>query len=216
MLLVGGLIGCPIGYFLDNWHNFHRLKRTTNNKPKEKISDLGLDEAWYAALFEKNPTIILLINAATGRIKEANPSAGQYYGYSIEQLTQMHFAEITALPNEEITGRFPYIKTAGKQTLYSRHRLASGEIREVEVISETIVIDSTSLLFCVVQDITPIKALRGMIPICSHCKQIRDITGGWTQLEAYIQAHSEAYFSHGLCPNCARQHYPTLYELHKK
>jgi hypothetical protein len=49
------------------------------------------------------------------------------------------------------------------------------------------------------------KALRGIIPICAHCKKIRDDQGAWNQLEAYIRAHSEATFSHGICPECARE-----------
>ena len=53
-----------------------------------------------------------------------------------------------------------------------------------------------------------IRTLRGIIPICAHCKKIRDDQGAWGQIEAYIQAHSEAHFSHGICPDCMRRHYP--------
>jgi hypothetical protein len=47
-----------------------------------------------------------------------------------------------------------------------------------------------------------IKVLRGVIPICSYCKKIRDDNDAWEQLEAYLDAHSEAEFSHGICPDC--------------
>lgn len=47
-----------------------------------------------------------------------------------------------------------------------------------------------------------IKALRGLIPICSHCKKIRKDDGYWQRLEEYIQEHSDAEFTHGLCPDC--------------
>ena len=53
-----------------------------------------------------------------------------------------------------------------------------------------------------------IKNLRGILPICSHCKKIRDDKGYWNQIEAYIQKHSEADLSHSICPDCARKHYP--------
>jgi hypothetical protein len=53
-----------------------------------------------------------------------------------------------------------------------------------------------------------IKTLKGIIPICSHCKQIRDDSGYWNQLEAYLAKHSEADFSHGICPDCLKKHYP--------
>lgn len=49
---------------------------------------------------------------------------------------------------------------------------------------------------------TQLKQLRGIIPICSYCKKIRADDESWHQLEAYISAHSEAMFSHGMCPGC--------------
>lgn len=56
--------------------------------------------------------------------------------------------------------------------------------------------------------LSEIKILKGFLPICSHCKKIRDDKGYWTQLEEYISKNSEAQFSHGLCIDCAREHYP--------
>jgi len=58
------------------------------------------------------------------------------------------------------------------------------------------------------QALADMKSLEGMIPICSYCKQIRDDGGSWWQLESYIQSHSEAQFSHGICPDCRQEHFP--------
>lgn len=55
-----------------------------------------------------------------------------------------------------------------------------------------------------------VKTLRGLIPICANCKKIRDDQGFWTQVESYIQDHSDARFSHGLCPDCFKQLYPDI------
>ena len=52
-----------------------------------------------------------------------------------------------------------------------------------------------------------IKALSGLLPICASCKKIRDDKGYWNQLESYIEEHSEASFSHGLCPDCTENLY---------
>lgn len=52
-----------------------------------------------------------------------------------------------------------------------------------------------------------IKILRGLLPICASCKKIRDDNGYWKKIEVYIQEHSEADFSHGICPDCARRFY---------
>lgn len=53
-----------------------------------------------------------------------------------------------------------------------------------------------------------VKTLKGLIPICAACKKVRDDQGYWNQLESYIRQHSEAEFSHGLCPDCMRRLYP--------
>jgi hypothetical protein len=57
-----------------------------------------------------------------------------------------------------------------------------------------------------------VKILRGLLPICASCKKIRDDRGYWNQLESYIHEHSEAEFSHGICPDCVRELYPDLLE----
>lgn len=56
-----------------------------------------------------------------------------------------------------------------------------------------------------------LKILRGYLPICSECKKIRDDKGSWSQIESYIRKHSEAEFSHGICPDCAKKLYPEFY-----
>jgi PAS domain S-box-containing protein len=55
-----------------------------------------------------------------------------------------------------------------------------------------------------------VRVLSGLLPICAACKKIRDDAGEWQQMEAYISGHSQAKFSHGLCPDCARQYYEEL------
>ncbi|WP_447976532.1 hypothetical protein [Candidatus Nitrospira bockiana] len=55
-----------------------------------------------------------------------------------------------------------------------------------------------------------VRMLRGLLPICVYCKKIRDDHGYWKQLEVYIASHSEADFSHGLCPECGSRHYPDI------
>lgn len=57
-----------------------------------------------------------------------------------------------------------------------------------------------------------ISLLRGIIPICSSCKDVRTDEGYWQNVEAYVQAHSDARFSHGICPACIEQLYPDMVE----
>lgn len=60
------------------------------------------------------------------------------------------------------------------------------------------------------QALAEVKKLSGLLPICASCKRIRDDQGYWRQIEGYISAHSEADFSHGICPKCAKELYPEL------
>jgi uncharacterized PurR-regulated membrane protein YhhQ (DUF165 family) len=59
--------------------------------------------------------------------------------------------------------------------------------------------------------LSEVKTLRGFLPICANCKRIRDDHGYWNQIETYIRSHSEAEFSHSICPDCAQKLYPEFY-----
>ncbi|MCH8986863.1 response regulator, partial [Patescibacteria group bacterium] len=60
--------------------------------------------------------------------------------------------------------------------------------------------------------ISRIKQLHGLLPICASCKKIRDDQGYWNQIEGYISSHSDAEFSHSICPDCTKTLYPEIYE----
>ena len=55
--------------------------------------------------------------------------------------------------------------------------------------------------------LTHVKTLQGILPICMHCHKIRTDDKAWQRLESYIEVHSDAKFSHGLCPECLEKHY---------
>ena len=78
----------------------------------------------------------------------------------------------------------------------------SGKFDGIIIILE----DITSLK----KALADVKTLSGLLPICSHCKKIRDDKGYWTQIEYYIHENSEATFSHGICQECAKKHYPDM------
>jgi PAS domain S-box-containing protein len=60
-----------------------------------------------------------------------------------------------------------------------------------------------------------VRTLRGLLPICANCKRIRDDQGYWRGVEEYVAEHSDADFTHGICPDCARKLYPELFEDEK-
>jgi len=55
--------------------------------------------------------------------------------------------------------------------------------------------------------LTDLKTLRGLVPICAHCKVVRNDAGFWESVETYVTAHSDAKFGHGVCPACMKLHY---------
>jgi hypothetical protein len=55
-----------------------------------------------------------------------------------------------------------------------------------------------------------IRILRGLLPVCAHCRKVRTETGTWENMERFVAEHSEAQFSHGFCPDCIAQHYPEV------
>jgi PAS domain S-box-containing protein len=62
------------------------------------------------------------------------------------------------------------------------------------------------------QTLTEVKTLSGLLPICANCKKVRDDSGYWQQIESYVSRHSQAQFSHGICPDCMKKLYPEEYE----
>jgi len=79
------------------------------------------------------------------------------------------------------------------------------ERKQAEVERENLIVELQ-------EAVAKINKLNGLLPICAHCKKIRDDKGYWNQLEAYIREHSEAEFSHSICPDCAQKHYPEFFK----
>jgi hypothetical protein len=77
--------------------------------------------------------------------------------------------------------------------------------RRVEQERESLIVELKDAL-------ANVNILSGLLPICANCKKIRDDKGYWNQIEAYISEHSEAEFSHGMCPECAKKLYPDYFE----
>ena len=207
----------------------HIIVDITERKRAEII--LKEREQLYGALFENNRSVMLLIDPQTLAIVDANPSACAYYGYSKETITRLKISDINMLSERDVQQEVLKAETEQRNYFNFRHRLADGRVNDVEVYSGPIDVGGKSLLCSIIHDISKrkeaerereklicklqkalneIKTLKGIVPICSHCKKIRDDKGYWNQIEAYIQAHSEAEFSHSICEECARKYYPEL------
>jgi GAF domain-containing protein len=61
--------------------------------------------------------------------------------------------------------------------------------------------------------LSDLRTLRGLLPVCSHCKGIRNDAGYWQSVEEYMRANTEVELSHGICPSCLEEHHPAMYDM---
>jgi len=111
----------------------------------------------YTALFQHNHSVMLLVDPETGEIKEANPSACKFYGWSHDELLKKNISEINTLSPEEIKLAMQKSTAEIRNKFFFSHRKASGEVRDVEVYSGPIKFGNSTLLYSIVHDITESK-----------------------------------------------------------
>jgi PAS domain S-box-containing protein len=108
----------------------------------------------YRTLFDDNASVLLLIDPAIGQIVDANAAAAAYYGYSVAELKAMKVSDINTLPPELISAEMAAALADRRNRFQFTHRLASGELRPVEVYSGPLTLNGRRLLLSVVHDIS--------------------------------------------------------------
>jgi len=121
--------------------------------------NLRESEERYRSFFSSNDAIKLIIDPTTGAIKDANPAAVEFYGYDLEQLKSMFLYDINTLTKEELLSVLSKTSEMGKGHYFFRHRLASGEIRDVEIYTSPILHDTQNLHISTIHDITELRRL---------------------------------------------------------
>ncbi len=120
---------------------------------------LAESEALYRHLFERNVAIKMLVDPSDGSIVEVNPAACKFYGYSRQELLHMNISQINCQPRSEIMLSMGRAKNGECGHFLFPHRLASGEVRRVEVYSGNVTIDGRHLLYSIIHDITEQETL---------------------------------------------------------
>jgi two-component system, cell cycle sensor histidine kinase and response regulator CckA len=135
-------------------------------------------EEFYRAMFEVNTAVKLLIDPTSGRIVDANQAAVHFYGWSLEVLRTMRITDINTLTADEVKAEMDHARTGRRRYFRFRHRLASGEIRHVEVHSGPVEVDSEQLLFSIVFDVTERDALEQQLRQVRRLEAIGRLAGG--------------------------------------
>jgi len=187
-------------------------------------------------LFEYAPDAVYL-NDLKGTFIDGNRVAQELTGYEMSALIGQSFLKLKLLSARQIPkaaallARNALGRPTGPDEFVLRRK--DGTRVPVEIRTYPVRIKGQTLALGIARDITErkrfdeererliadlrealarVRTLSGMLPICAACKKIRDDQGYWQAVERYISEHSEAQFSHGLCPDCMKKLYPEFYE----
>lgn len=211
-----------------------KAKRSMDERKRVEDALLA-SEKRYRELFEHAGDAIFILAADgddAGRIIAANRAAVSMHGYTAEELRGMRITDLDAPQSAKLApalihriGRGEWIKTE------MVHQRKDGGEFPVEVSAGLLEPGTERFILAFDRDISDrrrieegrekligelkdalenIQTLRGLLPICASCKNIRDDKGYWTRIENYISSHTQAEFSHGLCPECLGKLYPGI------
>lgn len=126
--------------------------------PRKRFEEaLRQSEARYRSFFQDTHAVMLVLDPKTGVIVDANPAACSYYGYSKEELTARRITDLNTLAPDQVFDEMQRARAGERQQFSFRHRLANGEIRDVEVFSGPVQFHETTLLFSIIHDVTARK-----------------------------------------------------------
>jgi PAS domain S-box-containing protein len=199
---------------------------------KDMLS-LKESENFRRDLFESAGDSIMVIDLETHGIIDCNINAYRRLGYPKKEFMNLSIQDFDnslqsvrkdkdqILMNDEIIYQESY------------HKRKDGTLMPVEIGAKALDQNGRKVLLAFVRDISDrkkienekeeyvrklqkafdeINVLQGIIPICSYCKKIRDDQGYWNQVEKYIAEHTDVMFSHGICPDCKKKHFPETEE----
>lgn len=203
------------------------------------LYSLRASEESFASAFRLSPAPLIISLIDDGHFLDVNEQGLTMLGYEREEIlghpsTQLYiFADCDIKKN--LDAKISHQGFLRDEPIQLRTK--QGEIRETLWSADTIIYKDRKVVLSLFYDITErqqaenervrliselqkalseVKVLSGLIPICASCKKIRDDKGYWNLLESYIESHSSAEFSHGLCPECTKKLYPVFYEKHYK
>ena len=203
-------------------------------KRKQAETALQESERKYQDLYDNAPDMFVSVDPDKGTILQCNRTLVEVLGYKKEEIIGRPVFDIYASASAEHAKStiFPlFVKTGLIKGEELQVRRKDGSTIEVSLNVSAIrdangnIVQGRSslrdisrqkqmeeerekLIQNLQEALKEIKALRGILPLCSYCKRIRDDKGYWERVDVYMQKHSLADFSHGICPECAKEHFP--------
>jgi PAS domain S-box-containing protein len=195
----------------------HKQLKLQNKHLQQKISELTKSNERLENLVDMLPQIIIETNLK-GNLIYANQKSFELTGYTREDFRNGMTASQFVIPEERL------LLVKNMQRVLEGEKLQGGEYTALRKDGtegmRSIIVDITerkkedtvreALIVELQEAMEKVRVLSGFIPICAACKQIRDDKGFWNQIENYISEHSDAVFSHSICPPCAKKLYPGL------
>lgn len=200
--------------------------------------ELNKSKALFESMFLGNPEPCIYLDIDF-KVIDINPRCIEFFGFSLDEtknknidtliIPEDYEEEAAKLNNETLSG-YVYFDT------YRKNK--AGKVLPVSISAAPIIIDGKPEgSFVMYKDISKrkkieeereklikelqktlneVKTLEGLIPICAHCKKIRDDSGFWGNVEQYISKHTNVDFSHGICPDCLEKYYPKQFKKMKE
>jgi PAS domain S-box-containing protein len=196
--------------------------------------ELEESEQRYKNLVESSKGLICT-HDLEGVLLSVNQTAADSLGYTVDELVGKNLRDFlvpsvkarfsdylrAVIANREHSGLLRGLRKDGDEVVWFYFNTLSSVpakqpyiLGHAQDVTELVIgSDDRDLLIEKLQKaLRQVKALTGMIPICSSCKNIRDVRGDWKKVERFFSENSEVEFSHAICPECAKALYPTLYD----
>ena len=201
------------------------------SKRKKIENQIKIEKQFSESLIHSLPGVMYVFDQF-GRFKRWNKNFEDITGYSPNQIKEMNPLDFIAPEDKDLVREvIEQIFREGSANVEAGFFTVSGQVipylftgykfvqKDLNYlvgigldISDRVKTENekVNLINKLQETISQVKQLSGFLPICASCKQIRDDKGYWTQIESYVKEHSEADFSHGICPDCAKRLYPQV------
>lgn len=193
--------------------------------------ELEIQKTYFEQLFQSSPLAIVILDKSD-KVLRVNSEFIKLFNYTEEETTGKLINDLIVPPGlgseaNSLTGKVINGEAVNYDTIRCRK---DGTLLNVSILGAPIKSDSGQVaIYGIYRDVTAqkkyekereelirelqealknIKTLNGLLPICSSCKKIRDDKGYWNKVEQYISQHTDASFTHGICPDCAEKIYP--------